>query len=205
MNTASGSTGSEEAAGSASISISSLRQQLSATQDRLESRGLSASFVRAVKSDPIGDTGFLSSLVFHAILGGSLDMLGEYVPDGLLTDFNGAAVQGGIEGFSALRDVAAHERLVKRSASYPKGRRKDIMRDKTRSQFRRASANQNSGFSFETQADLGAMFEIMDMLDRLERQGTKDAPVTQSQNVYGVRRVSANKGLKSSRALQTSL
>jgi hypothetical protein len=164
------------------VSLNALRnqtqQQLAGVRASLEDKGVGQAFLRAAKADPMGDMGFMGSLAFHALLGGPMAafMADNFSFDlGLTGHFNEAATMGVMEGLSALEDTAAqkgsHKKL--RSALYPKGRntKADVKKTKTKAKFNRVAANQNGKFTFDVQAELAYMYELVDMLEKLEQQG----------------------------------
>jgi hypothetical protein len=176
------------------ISLNALRgqalQRLAGVHSRLEGRGVGAAFLRAAKIDPIGDVGFLGSLISNMILGGALgDWLDDYLhldDYGLMDNFNGVAAVG-LEGMSILRDLDSNGLRSRRMSDYPEGRRVYAMKEANMSRkFNLVSANQNNRFSFDTWADLACMFEILDMLDRLEAQDVKGINMDEKKPVYEV-------------------
>lgn len=169
----------------ATVSLDSLRGQamkrLSGVQQNLESKGLGASFIQSAKADPIGDMGFMSGLIVNMILGGSLTGLMSSV--GLSDTFNGFSAY--IEGVSVLTDEKAYGYRSRKLSDYPEGRRKcALAAAKVGKKFNLVSANQNNRFSYDVQADLACMFEILDMLDMLEKEGVSMIRLDQKESVY---------------------
>ncbi len=199
MDTPIGSTGSSGGNETPdTISLNALRGQallrLAGVHERLESKGVGAAFLRAAKPDFLGDMGFLSSLIMHAIIGGPLaDFLEEHMPFSLdmMDRFNSVSSHisalGGLEGTSLVQDTEATRNRSFRMSFYPEGRRKSAMKDaKMSRKFNLVSANQNGRFSFDVQAELACMFEIIDMIDTLEKQGVKEMRIDNSQSVYSI-------------------
>jgi len=180
-------SGSAEGAGDAAGARHAVRaitmQKLAGVQERLGSSGISAEFLRAAKNDPVGDTGVMGSVLFHGLLMGPFDaFLADMLPyhaDLLAGHLHDISAIG--EGLSALRETAqeqAQRQRGIRSAFYPLGRRKADKLDKkksrkgAKSRFNRA-ANQNR-HTREQQAELGHMFDLMDSLHALEREGATE-------------------------------
>ncbi len=132
MDALTSNTGNSEAPASTSTGTQreQVMQRLAGVRERLEKKGIGAAFHRVAKSDPIGDMGFLSTLVFHAMLNGPIDeLMGDLMPighDGLMGDLSSTLTIGGMESLSALSE-AQEDRHTRRprTAFYPLGRRKE--------------------------------------------------------------------------------
>lgn len=192
-------------------------QRLAGAQERLGARGMSGAFLRAVKMDPVGDMGFLNGLIFSAIVGGPItELLDGMMPHGLYAElsdmFNTLSNPGVLEGVSALRDFQEQrdeqKDLTRRgTAFYPKGRRKCLLEEqrKMRRKFNKASAaNQNKRFTLDVQTDLACMFELVDMLGKLEGEGVQEVSVADVQKTvrsaldkaFAPRRMQRGRGLQ---------
>ncbi len=194
MNTESASTTKNEETNN--VSLNALRgqalQRLAGVHERLEARGIGAAFLRAAKVDPVGDMGFLGSLIANMLLGGVFaDFLGAHVPmpsghHGMMSDFNGVAVAA-TEGLSLVRDLDSYGLRSRIMYAYPEGRRKCAMKEANVSKkFNLVSANQNNKFSLDAQAEMACMFEILDILDRLEAQDVRGMRLDGKEPVYDV-------------------
>lgn len=154
-------------------------QQLAGIQGHLANRGLGGAFLRAAKADPLGDMGFMGSLVLHAIIGGPFaDFLGEHLPHSpwTLEHVNEISMLGSMEAASLLSETEARRARTLRSSFYPVGRRKAPIKEaKAKRGFNKVAANQNKRFSLEVQSGLARMFELIDMIDQLEKQDTGKA------------------------------
>jgi hypothetical protein len=168
-----------------------LQQQIAGVQARLEKKGVGAAFYRAAKPDPVGDMGFMGSLLFHAVLSGALeDLIGAHLPVGN-EELHHALALGTMEGISALceEQEERHGRRPK-SAFYPLGRnRKSVIKDKKAG---KPAGNVISRFCPEVQSELAFMFELMDTLNKLETQECCEA--ANNKNAHIVVRASANPG-----------
>jgi hypothetical protein len=149
-------------------------QQLAGIQAHLASRGLGAAFLRAAKADPVGDMGFVGSMILHAIVGGSFaDFLQEHLPHSpwMTEHLNEVSMLGSMEAASLLSETEARRARTLCSAFYPVGRRKAPIKEaKAKRGFNKVAANQNGRFSSEVQSGLARMFELIDVIDKLEKQ-----------------------------------
>jgi hypothetical protein len=151
-------------------------QRIAGVHERLERHGVGAAFFRVAKADPIGDMGFLGSMLMHAIVCGPIDeLLAEYHLPGLTDEFGSALTLGGMEAASALDDTRDLRHIKRpRTAFYPLGRNKSTVKNaKTRKKFNAAASGaggRGSKFSYEVQAELAGMFDLMDMLANLKAQ-----------------------------------
>jgi len=163
-------------------------QRLAGVRERLEKKGVGAAFHRVAKADPVGDMGFLGSMILHGILSGSIDeLMGDLLPighDGLTGDLSSSLTIGGMEGLSLLSEAQEDRHIRRPSASfYPLGRRKEKVKDtKASKKFNRAAAatGRNARFSYDVQTDLAHMFELTDMLNTLEGQEAQEISLNNS-------------------------
>ena len=182
---------------SVTVSIDAMRGQaikrLTEIQQKLESKGISSAFTRNAKPDAIGDAGILNGVIIGAILGGPIADLFE---GSAISDvFNCVSAQGVMEGVSMLCDERAEAYRTCKLADYPEGRRKCSLwaLHKTKERFNLVSANQNSRLSWDVQAEIACMFEIIDMLDRLQHEGVQSLRVNPDAGVYDVLKENAKK------------
>lgn len=177
---------------SATVSVNALRgqalKQLAGVQQRLGAKGVGAAFLRAAKSDPIGDMGFVGSLMASLILWSPItSMLGHagIGQHGLLSHFNHMAVSALIEGAMIVIDDKATDLKARAVEGYPEGRRKEALTEGARARkFNLLAANQNSRFGNDVQSELACMFDLIDLLDKLEQQGVKEMRLDKKQPVY---------------------
>jgi len=188
------------------VSLDALRGQalkrLAGVQNSLESKGVGADFTRSAKADPIGDMGLLGTLVMGMIMGGPISaLLHSHIPT--IDAFNYAAFSQCIDGFSFLRDQETEGYRSRKLSAYPEGRRKCALEAaRVGKKFNLVSANQNHRFSFDVKAEMACMYEIIDMLDKLEDEGVKMMRLDQDKPVYDAlkqttRKMFANGALRS--------
>lgn len=171
----------------ATASTASLRGQalkrLGGAQQRLESKGINPRTAR--RADAMGDMGLLGTLIVGMVAGGPfMSMLHAHFP---ATDaFNFASFSPCMDGVSYLRDQMVEGHRARRVDNfYPEGRRRDAEKAaKVGRKFNLVSANQNNRLSFDTQAEIACMCEILDMLDMLERQGVTELQMQKGAIVY---------------------
>ena len=157
---------------SAAMQRAGIAQQLVGVQERLEKKGVGAAFYRAARPDPMGDMGFMGSLLFHALIGGPLEeMIGHNLPLGH-GELDNALMTAGMEAISTLIETEGRSNVRHpKSAFYPLGRKKDAQATSAK----KAPASYNSRFSHEVQAELAFMFELTDTLGKLEAQEAIEA------------------------------
>lgn len=172
----------------ATVSLDALRGQamkrLSGIQQRLENKGVGAAFIKSARPDPIGDMGFMGSLVMDMILGGAFS---SFLGAGMTDAFNCVSAVAGLEGVAALTDETAHSYRGRKLSDYPEGRRRCALEAaRVGKKFNLVSPKQTSHFSYNAQADLACMFEILDMLDKLESEGVSMIRLDPQEPVYTV-------------------
>jgi hypothetical protein len=181
----------------AAVSIDALRGQalkrLAGVQNSMESKGLGGEFSRSAKVDPIGDMGLLGTVVMGMIMGGPISaVLHAHFP--VLESFNYAAVSPFIDGISFLRDQETEGYRSRKLSDYPEGRKKCALEAaRTGKKFNLVSGTQKHRFSFDAKAEMACMYEIIDMLDRLEDEGVKMMRLDQDQPVYEVLKQNSGK------------
>ena len=174
------------------VSLNALRgaamKRLGAVQQKLEGQGLSAAFTRsAPRADFLDESGFTGGLLMNMMLGGAV--LGVHLhmgqPENLSEAFHHAAVMTCLEGVAMLRDQAADGHGARKLDDYPEGRRKSAL-DEAHAckKFNLVSGGHNNRLSFDMQADVACMYEIIDMLDDLERAGVRSIQLDRKQPVY---------------------
>ncbi len=171
----------------ATASVDSLRGQalkrLAGAEQRLQTQGVNPRTARA--ADSLGDMGLLGTLILGMVAGGPfMSMLHAHFP--AIDAFNAASFAPCIDGVSYLRDQAAEGYRARRvNAFYPEGRRREAhAAAKVGQKFNLVSANQNNSLSFDTQADIACMCEILDMLDTLEREGVTEVTLDKAGAVH---------------------
>lgn len=175
-----------------SVSLNVLRnnvlKNIQGIQHKLEDKGIGADFARAAKSDMFGDIGILGSLIVDTILWGPLcsfindHVLSCFDPSGI---FNSAAIHSDMDALSALADQNVEKQRGRKLNDYPEGRRKFTPQDKTAGKkFNLVSPRQKNILSMDTQAELACMYELLDMLDKLENEGIATLCFDQSQPLY---------------------
>lgn len=177
----------------AEVSVDALRgqamQRLAGIERSLENKGVGAAFARASRAEPTGDTGFLGGLIADMALFAPVSaFFGDHFC-GVMEGFNGVAaagsIEGAIEGIAFLADQQASGYQNRRLNDYPEGRRKCALEAaRTGRKFNLVSARDNNRFSFNAQAELACMFEILDMLDTLECQGVTLMRLDEQRPVY---------------------
>jgi hypothetical protein len=173
----------------AAVPLDALRGQalnrLTGVQHSLESKGVGAAFTRAAKADPVGDMGLLGGLIMGMIMGvGISPLLHHQLPVSAI--FNYESISTGLDTIAILRDQAAEGYRSRKLNDYPEGRRQCALEAASRmgKKFNLVSANQNNRLSFDAQADLACMYEIIDMLDRLEKEGVRAIQIDRQEPVY---------------------
>lgn len=179
--------GKSEEATNLNISRGEIAHRLAAVKHRLGKKGLSAVFIGAVKADPMGDMGILNSLVMHMMLGGAIaDWLDLDLE--AMTGNDHMSLSGAMEGICSLKDMDA--RVQPKPAkdplsAYPFGRRRAAPAKEGRmSRKFNKTANQNKRLSSDVGAELACMFEIVDMLDYLEKKSGAAAGFDNNRPAY---------------------
>lgn len=167
-------------------------QRLAGIHQRLDSKGLSAAFIRSSRS-PASNDGLFGEMFFGMILGGAVSaFMGEGfnpINDSTTDNFNTAAAVGNaIEVASIVRDDDFHKYSSRHLSDYPQGRRNYALEEarKSKHKFNLVSGGHNNALSFDTQAELACMYEILDMLDRIENQGATTMLLDKKQPIYNV-------------------
>ncbi len=181
-------------------------QRLAGVHQRLDSKGVSSVFTRSSKN-PSND-GFFGGMFFSMILSelASASQGTGFHPmshgDGIIAnDFNLAAIApAAIDAAVILRDENSsyHKYRNRQLSDYPRGRRNHALEEarKSKHRFNLVSGSHNNAFSFDIQAELACMYEILDMLDNLEQQGAVEMRVDKKQPIYNVLKQATKKILK---------
>ena len=167
-------------------------QRLAGVHQRLDDKGLSAAFTRSSRS-PASNDGLFGEIFFGMILGGAVSaFIGEgFNPlnNSTTDNFNTAAAVGNaIEVASIVRDDDFHKYSSRHLSDYPQGRRNYALEEarKSKHKFNMVSGGHNNALSFDVQAELACMYEILDMLDKLEHQGTTKMRLGKKQPIYNI-------------------
>jgi hypothetical protein len=166
-------------------------QQLAGVHAVLDRKGVSAAFYLSAKKDPIGDMGFLGSLLFHAITGAPFgDLMNDYHFSSGLPELDSTLTLGTMESAAASSETKECEAGSIKSSFYPLGRNKKSMKDDKKP--RAAAAGGKSRFAPDNaQAELGFMFELMDALNNLDGL---DVGQVADKRQHLITRTSANPG-----------
>ena len=167
-------------------------QTLHGSFHRLEAKGISREFAAASKQgDPLGDMGILGSLLAHIVMWGAiLHGMESFVesrvgPVALFDAFNHSILAPAFEAASMLTDDKAHVNRRRVLNDYPEGRRQPTLFDPAlNKKFNLVAANDEWRFNFDTQAEMACMFEMLDMLGDIERQGIYTLEMNTDRSVY---------------------
>ncbi len=195
--------------------IDALRDQvtkrLEASYKKLDAKGVSASFSRSARAggDAVGDMGLIGSLIAGSLFWGSFlqgleatveQQIGETSAFDTMNDPFLCAV---LDGASLVWDDKANNNRSRKMSGYPQGRRKAYQGDAViNKKFNLVAANQNTRHSYDTQAEIACMFELLDILARLEDQGVQMIRLPNKSPVYDELK-SVNKGLFQAGAVMT--
>lgn len=173
-----------------SVSLNTLRGQamkrIAGIEETLQAKGISRAFIRSAgKSDALGDMGgLLMGLVAGHMLGAAI---GHAVSakTGLSATFNHIPFGAILETAATLRDEKANGYRQRKLDDYPEGRRICALMaaSKAKRKFNLVSANENARISSDDEANMACMHEIIDMLDRLEKEGVTTLRLNEKDNV----------------------
>ena len=131
--------------------------------------------------------GFLGGIIFNMLVGGAISGFASthcHVGAAHMAAFNHVATAG-MEGISTLRDDEARRYRALELSHYPEGRRACALEAASRSRkFNLVSGSDNNRFAFDEEAELTCMYELIDMLDCLERAGVKEMRLDKDKPVY---------------------
>ncbi|MFH1158384.1 MAG: hypothetical protein V1721_05810 [Pseudomonadota bacterium] len=177
-------------------------QRLAGVHQRLDGKGLSAVFTRSSRG-PASNDSLFGGMFFNMVLGGAVSafMGADFNPmnHDASNDFNlAAAVPAAIDATTILRDEESYKYRTRHLSDYPYGRRNHALEEarKSRHKFNLVSGRQNNALSFDVQAELACMYEMLDMLDKLDRQGVTAMRLDKKQPVYDVLKQATKKILK---------
>jgi len=167
-------------------------QRLAGVHQRLDSKGINAAFTRSSRS-PASNDGLFGEMFFGMVLGGAVSaFMGEGfnpINNNTTGDFNtAAAVANTLEIASIVRDDDYDKYSSRHLSYYPQGRRNYALEEarKSKHKFNLVSGGHNNTLSFDVQAELACMYEILDMLDKLEHQGATTMQLDKKQPIYNI-------------------
>jgi hypothetical protein len=166
----------------ATVTISQIRNmaynRLQSAQRRVDpANTATASFNRAANNNSSQDSligglifGMLTWVPFMDSLGGAFDIDFDDLALGGISVQTANAI---MDGVSALWDEKAYKNREIKDGVYHGGRRQDpiVTGNKMAKKFNLVSANENSRYSYDANAEIAGMNEILDMLDTLEKRG----------------------------------
>ncbi len=162
------------------VGVAALRvmvlDRLQMAERRLDPASVAAAFERA--NDNSQDT-MLGSLLL-GMLGWTpiVDSLG--LEGAFASAANSPVLAAAADGLSMVWDEKAYKNRRRRGlaaiwkdGAYHGGRRQDgiMTAEQMKRKFNLVSANENGAFAYDTQAEIAGMNEMLDMLDRLEKEG----------------------------------
>ncbi|MCK5518239.1 MAG: hypothetical protein KAI61_02395 [Alphaproteobacteria bacterium] len=167
-------------------------QRLAGVHQRLGDKGLSSVFAQSSRS-PASNDGLFGEMFFGMVLGGAISaFMGEGfnpINNNTTDDFNSAAaISNAIEVASIVRDDDYDKYSSRHLSDYPQGRRNHALEEarKSKHKFNLVSGGHNNALSFDVQAELACMYEILDMLDNLEHQGATTMRLDKKQPIYNI-------------------
>jgi hypothetical protein len=129
----------------------------------------------------------LGSLLFSSLTWGAfLGAMGGAFGGEAFDMIDGPVFAAAIDGLTMLTDEQARQRKARiYNALYPQGRRQDrIIGASRRSQFNLVSANDNSRFTYDADAEAVCMIKLLDMIDSLAKTGVTLISVDAKATVY---------------------
>lgn len=162
------------------VGVAALRvmvlDRLQVAERRLDPASVAAAFERA--NDNSQDT-MVGSLLL-GMLGWTpiVDSLG--LEGAFASAANSPVLAAAADGLSMVWDEKAYKNRRRRGlaaiwkdGAYHGGRRQDgiMTAEQMKRKFNLVSANENGAFAYDTQAEIAGMNEMLDMLDRLEKEG----------------------------------
>lgn len=172
------------------VDLSDLYRAVGARLEKAYQRqGLTSNFnqqnTRAGAEDSLLGSLIFSSLTWGAFFAGMEAAMPAGCEDAL--DIAQAPVVAAvIDGIGLVTDEQARKnraRII--NALYPKGRRQDpIVGAKKRDSFNLVAANQNSNFTYDLEAEIACMSEILDMLDKLAKNNVTLVSIDAQAPVY---------------------
>ena len=181
-----------------SVSIQAIRAEavksLSGIQRSLKSKGVDASLLNA-KNDPIGDLGGLDSLIIDSILWFPVaSAMGAHFP--FIDAFNHSSAAAYTEGASIIAEDATQSEKGKLN-DYPQGRRKCALTSAKKSvPFNLVSTSRKRNLSSNTKAEMNCMYEILDMLDKLDGAGARSISLESRDDAYNAIKKLSSKTLR---------
>lgn len=179
-----------------SVSVNALRGQamkrIAGIEETLQAKGISRAYIRSAgKTDVLGDMGgLLIGLVAGHMLGAAICHVVSAKTGALSATFNDIPFGAILEAATTLQDEKASGYRQRKLDDYPEGRRicALIAARKATRKFNLVSANENTRISSDDEANMACMHEIIDMLDRLEKEGVTTLRLNEKDNVYDVLR-----------------
>lgn len=168
-------------------------QRLHAVYKKLDSKGVSATFSRAARAggDAVGDMGLIGGLIGNIVMWMPFFDVLEQALEARMGDVGGfdmmrdTTAMAALDGLCMYRDDKVQGSRTRVLYDYPEGRRRDPISDQPlNKKFNLASANDNLGFGYDAEAEIACLFEILDTLEALEKQGVSLLQLDQKEPVY---------------------
>lgn len=168
-------------------------QRLHGVYKKLDAKGVSATFSRAARAggDAVGDMGLIGGLIanmvmwmpFFDALEQTLEAhVGDVCGFDMMRDSTLMAV---MDGLCMYRDDKVQGSRTRVLYDYPEGRRRDPISDQPlNKKFNLVSANDNLRFGYDAEAEIACLFEILDTLEALEKEGVSLLQLDQKEPVY---------------------
>jgi hypothetical protein len=145
------------------------------------------SFARAAGREDTLLGGMLIGVLGWAAFGDMLQVAfsGNEAAQDILETANDPTICAVLDGLSELVDERSTKFRQSKSSMYPKGRRQDgIKGQSVNRKFNLVAANQNYRFSLDARNEIAYMAEMLEMIDKMEKDGVTGLRVDTARPLY---------------------
>jgi len=129
--------------------------------------------------------GMLGWAAFGEML--NLAFSGNEAAQGMLETANDPKLCAVLDGLSELADERCNKFRYSKSAMYPNGRKHDsIKAQPVNRKFNLVAANQNYRFKLDAHNEIAYMAEMLDMIDKMEKDGVSDLRIDTARPLYDI-------------------
>lgn len=165
------------------VSIAQLREQTSTGLEKAYQK-LNMKGDTARQFNSCSEDGFLGGFLLGFLFSGALiSALGNAFP-GLNMDWmQNHSLCTAFDAVAMLTDEEARKHRFRRVEGYPQGRRQDRI-ETVNHKFNLVAANENGNFTYDAQAEVACLSELLNMLDDLARQNVTSMNISKTDSVY---------------------
>lgn len=131
--------------------------------------------------------GLVMGMLGWAAFGEMLNVMfsGNEAAQDMLATANDPRICAALDGLAELADERCNKFRYSKSAMYPNGRKQDSIKSQpVNRKFNLVAANQNYRFKLDARNEISYMAEMLEMIDKMEKDGVSDLRVDTARPLY---------------------